>query len=95
MLFSLIKEGNYTHTVPQRNLEDIMVSEVKGESESHSAVSDSLRPHGLHGSWNSPGQNSRVGCHALVQGILQTQRSNPRSPASQADSFPAEPPGKP
>ena len=76
-------------------LEDIMVSEVKGESESHSVVSDSLRPHGLHRSWNSPDQNTREGCHALLQGIFPTQGSNPRSPTLQADSFPAEPPGKP
>ena len=26
------------------------------ESESHSVVSDSLLPHGMHSPWNSPGQ---------------------------------------
>ena len=31
------------------------------ESESHSVVSDSLRPHGLYSPWNSPGQNTGVG----------------------------------
>ena len=31
------------------------------ESESHSVVSDSLRPHGLYSPWNSPGQNIGVG----------------------------------
>ena len=36
--------------------------------------------------WNSPGQNSGVGSHSLLQGILPTQRSEPRSPALQADS---------
>ena len=30
-------------------------------SESHFVVSDSLQPHGLYNSWNSPGQNTRVG----------------------------------
>ena len=46
-----------------------------------SLVSDSLRPHGLslpgssvHG--DSPGKNTGVGCHALLQGIFPTQRSN-------------------
>ena len=104
------------------------------ESGSLSVVPDSLRPHGLHSPWNSPGQNTGVGCHALLQGIFPTQGSSPGlphcgwilyqlshrgspkilkwvaypfssgssqpgielgSPALQADSLPAEPPGKP
>ena len=28
--------------------------------------------------WNSPGKNTRVGCHFLLLGIFQNQRSNPR-----------------
>ena len=40
------------------------------------AQSDSLRPHGLYNLWNSPGQNTGVGCHALLQGIFPTQGSN-------------------
>ena len=35
-----------------------------------------LRPHGLYSPWNSPGQNSRVDCHSLLQGIFPTQGSN-------------------
>ena len=27
--------------------------------------------------WDSPGKNTGVGCHALLQGIFQTQASNP------------------
>ena len=27
--------------------------------------------------WDSPGKNSRVGCHALFEGIFPTQGSNP------------------
>ena len=27
--------------------------------------------------WDSPGDNTGVGCHALLQGIFQTQESNP------------------
>ena len=34
-------------------------------------------PHGLYSPWNSPGQNTGVGCHSLFQGIFPTQRSNP------------------
>ena len=44
-------------------------------------MSDSLRPHGLLSTrllcpWNSPGKNIGVGCHALLQGIFPTYRSN-------------------
>ena len=58
---------------------------INWESESHSVVSDSFRPHGLYSPWNSPGQNTGVGSPTLP-GI------KPRSPALQADSLPAEPP---
>ena len=36
-------------------------------SESHSVMSDSLWPHGLHNPWNSPGQNTGVGRLSLLQ----------------------------
>ena len=44
-------------------------------------MSYSLRPHGLQPSrllclWNSPGKNTRMGCHSLLQGIFLTQGSN-------------------
>ena len=39
-----------------------------------------LRPHGLYGSWNSPGQNTGVGGLFLRQGIFPTQGSNPGLP---------------
>ena len=44
-------------------------------------MSDSLWPHGLQSAsllcpWNSPGKNTRVGCHALLQGTFPTQGSN-------------------
>ena len=49
---------------------------------SHSAVSSSLRQHGL---WlarllsqqDFPGKNTGEGCHSLLQGIFLTQRLNP------------------
>ena len=31
--------------------------------------------------WDSPGKNTGVGCHSLLQGIFPTQGSNLRSPA--------------
>ena len=47
-----------------------------------SVMSDSLQPHGrpptrLLCPWNSPGNNTGVGCHFLLQGIFPTQGSNP------------------
>ena len=38
----------------------------------------SLPSSSVHG--NSPGKNTGVGCHALLQGIFPTQGSNPRLP---------------
>ena len=49
-------------------------------SERSSVTSDSLWPHGLYSSWNSPGQNTGVGSLFLLQGIFPTQRSNPSLP---------------
>ena len=46
------------------------------DSESRSVVSDSLRPHGQYSPWNSPGQNTGVGCRSPLQGIFPTQGSN-------------------
>ena len=37
-------------------------------------------PWTIHSPWNSPGQNSRVGRHSLLQGIFPTQGLNPRLP---------------
>ena len=47
-----------------------------------SIVSNSLWPHGLQPArllcpWDSPGKNTGVGCHALLQGNFPTQGSNP------------------
>ena len=47
----------------------------------------------VHG--DSPGKNTGVGCHTLLQGIFPTQETESRSPALQADSLSFEPPGKP
>ena len=46
----------------------------KKKSESCSVVSHSLYP------WNSPGQNTRVRSHSLLQGIFPTQGLNPGLP---------------
>ena len=57
----------------------------------------SLPGSSVHG--DSPGKNTGLGCHVLLQRIFPTQGSNPglqpRSPALQVDSLQTEPPGKP
>ena len=54
---------------------------------SHSVVCDSLWPQGpqparLLCPWDSPGKNTGVGYHALLQGIIQIQGITPASPGS-------------
>ena len=50
---------------------------MQSESESCSVMSNSLQPHGLHRSWNSPGQNTGVGSLSFLQWIFPTQGLNP------------------
>ena len=53
----------------------------ESESESCSVISDSVTPQTVACwalcSWNSPGKDTGVGCHSLLQGIFPTQGSNP------------------
>ena len=65
-----------------------------------SVVSDSLWSHGLWPTrflclWNSPGKNTGVGSHFLLQGIFPSQGVNLGLPVLQTDSLLSEPPGKP
>ena len=57
----------------------------------HSVMFDSLRPHGLWPTrllcpWDSPGKNTGMGCHSLLQRIFLIQGSKLGPPALQADS---------
>ena len=50
-----------------------------------SVMSNSLQPHGLQPvrllcPWNSPGKNTGVACHSLLQGIFPILGSNPGLP---------------
>ena len=59
----------------------LTMGEKKSESVSRSVMTDSLGLYGLQPIrllclWNSPGRNSKVGCHFLLQGIFPTQGSN-------------------
>ena len=49
-----------------------------------------LSPTRLLCPWNSPGNNTRVGCHSLLQGILPIQGSNLGLLCLQEDSLPSE-----
>ena len=49
-------------------------------SESHSVMSDSLRPHGLYSPWNSLGQTTGMSSSCLLQRIFPTQGLNPGLP---------------
>ena len=56
--------------------EDNVCFYALSESESHSVVSDSLRPRGLYSPWNSPGQNTGVDSLSLLQGVFPIQGLN-------------------
>ena len=61
--------------------ETLVTFNLEKWKQSCSVVSDSLPPHGLYPTrllcpWDSPGKNTRVGCHFLVQGIFPTQGWN-------------------
>ena len=74
------------------NLNKQSESWKESQSESCSVMFDFSQPHGLYSPWNSPGHNTGVGSHSLLQRIFPTQGLKSRSPALQADSLPAEPP---
>ena len=65
--------------------------------------SPTLRPHELQPTsllcpWDSPGKNTGIGCHFLLQGIFLTQGSDPCLPHLlhwQVDSLPLSHPGSP
>ena len=65
-----------------------------------SVMSDSLGPvdcsppsSSVHG--DTPGKNTGVGCHALLQGIFPTQGLNPGLPHCRQILYHLKPPGKP
>ena len=66
--------GTYLPSLRLRVTTPLSLSEL---SESHSALSNSLGPHGLYSPWNSLGKNIRVGGLSLLQGIFPTQGWNP------------------
>ena len=71
--FLIYKKLKITRQIILKHIETDNFSRLQlDESESGSALSDSLRP-----PWNSPGQDTGVGSLSLLQGIFPTQGSNP------------------
>ena len=55
---SVLETTDLLYSFPQCHRCEILPRGTKyGKSESHSVLSDSLRPHWLYSLWNSPGQN--------------------------------------
>ena len=75
----------------------VMVKYTKSQSVSHSVVFNSLGSHGLSPArlpcpWDSsPGKNTGVGHHSLLQAIFLTQGLNPHLLHCPEDSLPSEP----
>ena len=81
----VVRNGEYSTVFMSFTLLEEYAGEFEGGCAvvlSHSVVSDSLQPYGLQPSrllcpLNSPGKNTGESYHALLQGILPTQGSNP------------------
>ena len=58
--------STYSPVFPQMSLSRVQLLDPQG-----------LWPDRLLCPWNSPGKNTGVGCHFLLQGILPTQELNP------------------
>ena len=69
-----------SESIFQLNAMSCVISIKVKWSESRPVVSDSLQPHGLYSTWNSPGQIIRAGSLSLLWGIFPTQGSNPALP---------------
>ena len=71
----IVSKGSYSQGVrPQEPAFQSCSILKKSESASCSVLSDSLQPHSpprVFYSWNSPGKNTRVGCHSLLLGSRQ------------------------
>ena len=84
MPYQLLRARAWVKTTISSHIPVVRINHMdkKSESVSCSVMSDSLWPCGLKHTrllcpWDSPGKNTRVGCHFLLQGIFSTQKSNP------------------
>ena len=74
----------YIHTSGKRIRRYMCICETLGHLDRSYClklfVSYFLWSHGLYSPWNSPGQNTGVGGHSILQGIFPTQGLNPGPP---------------
>ena len=96
--FKLFKNSHF-HTFPLNFRSMICYQLCVYVCVTHSVVSDSLQSHGLKATrllcpWNSPGMNTGVGSHPLLQGDVPNPGIKSGSPALKMDYLPSEPPGK-
>ena len=72
----------------------VLTLSSSSSSVSHSVVYNSATPwtvaHRLLCPWGSPGKNTGMGCHFLLQEDLPDPEIKPRSPALQAESLQSE-----
>ena len=82
---TIIYEKRMVLPVEPRKLDSLQSKRLLLLFISHSVVPDSLRPHGLQPTrllcpWDSPGKDTGVGRHFLLQGIFPTWGLNPGLP---------------
>ena len=87
--YSPLLQNVYNNCLPKTHVA------LSSESESHTAVSDSLQPHRLYSPWNSLGQNTGVGRLSLLQGIFPTQGLNSGLPHCRWILYPLSHKGSP
>ena len=92
-LYDLIYMWNLKRLIKKKKSEMVV---IKGMPQSRPTLCDptDCSPTRLLCPWVSPGKNTRLGCHSLLQEILPTE-IKPMFPASQADSLWSEPSEKP
>ena len=100
-MLNFLKVYLYQLTSLLRNLQWSFKSEVLPwwQRFSHSVMPNSLRLHGLYPTrllcpWDSPGKNTGVGCHFLLQGNLLDPGIEPRCATLTGGFFTVELPGK-
>ena len=76
------EDGNWEIGIDIHTLSALCVNLITNRNllcsgNSAQCCSHGLQPARLLHAWDSPGKNTGVGCHALLQGIFPTQGSNP------------------
>ena len=70
-------QNSYSIKVFLQELQHLMMSKVLVTQSCPTLQPHGLEPTRLLCAWDSPGKNTGMGCHSLLQGIFLTQGSNP------------------